>query len=106
MPSRDPEWEALYDRLLEVLAEFGENHAFAGKGDYWLIDDDYGHHYQKIEVANPEFWSNAIHQRVREMLASYPAWSVVVVFSEGAKGRRGFSIYKDHVEFEPISGSD
>jgi hypothetical protein len=102
MSSRDQDWEALYRRLLEVLAEFGKNDPSGSEGDYWLIDDDWGGLHHKIEVVSADFWSDAVHQRIRQTLAnSFPDWGVFVVFSEKAKGRRGFIVYADRVEFEP-----
>ena len=34
------EWEALYDELLQLLGRYGINDAF-GKGDFFLVDDNY-----------------------------------------------------------------
>jgi hypothetical protein len=102
MSSREQDWEALYGRLLEVLTEFGKNGPLGAEGDYWLIDDDWGGLHHKIEVVSADFWSDAVHQRIRQTLAnSFPDWGVFVVFSEKAKGRRGFIVYADRVEFEP-----
>jgi hypothetical protein len=36
------EWDVLYDRLIAVLAPFGKDDPF-GEGDYWIVDDNYGH---------------------------------------------------------------
>ena len=102
MLSKTEEWEALYERLLEILSEYGENFSFDEEFDYFVIDDEYGDRHHKIEVINPDFWSDNIQQRIREiLLTSFPAWGVFVVFDGRAGGRDGFIIYADHVEFCP-----
>jgi len=102
MLSKTEEWEELYERLLEILSEYGENLSFDEEFDYFVIDDEYGDRHHKIEVVNPDFWSDNIQQRIRGILAtSFPAWGVFVVFDGRAGGRDGFIIYADHVEFCP-----
>ena len=82
------DWRALYEQLLETLAEFGKNDPFGTEGDYWLIDDPWEGRTHKIEVVNPDFWSDAVHQRIRQTLAnSFPHWGLVVVFSDKASGK-------------------
>jgi len=106
MSSKEEEWEDLYERLLDVLSEFGEN-CFSGEQcDYLLVADEYGSRHHKIEVVNPDFWSDTIHQRIRALLqTAFPSWGVFVVFGERASGRRGFIIYADRVEFDPMPAS-
>jgi hypothetical protein len=102
MLSKTEEWEALYERLLETLREYGKNFSFDEEVDYFAIDDEYGDRHHKIEVVNPDFWSDNIQQRIREILVTaFPDWGVFVVFDGKAGGRDGFIIYTDHVEFGP-----
>src|SRR5262245_48185077 len=81
MASREDEWAALYDALVETLGEFGKNDAF-GEGDYWLVDDDWGGLLHKIVVSGPDFWSDQLQQRVRETLKGFPQWGLLVVFDD------------------------
>ena len=100
MAPREQEWKELYEQLVTALVSFGKNDAF-GNGDCWLVDDDWGKAQHKIEITNPEFWSDAVHRRIRQVLASsFPGWGVLVVFGGKAKGSRGFIVYADRVEFE------
>lgn len=102
MLSKTKEWEALYERLLETLSEYGKNFSFDEEFDYFIIDDEYADRHHKIEIGDPDFWSDNIHRRIREILvASFPAWGVFVVFGEKARARSGFIIYADRVEFGP-----
>jgi hypothetical protein len=88
--------------LLDSLGEFGRNFSFDVEYDYFVIDDEYDSRHHKIEVLNPAFWTEDVQERIREVLtASFPAWGVFVIFSEGAYGRRGFILYADRIEFDP-----
>ena len=50
------EWKILYDAVREVCARYGKEDPF-GKGDFWVIDDDWGGVTQKIAVYSPRFLS-------------------------------------------------
>jgi len=43
------EWEALYEKVKVVLAHWGVEDIF-GKGDYLIVDDNYGGRRQNIEI--------------------------------------------------------
>ena len=46
---RAAEWQVLHDRITKLLDQFGKKDPF-GRGDYWLVDDDWGDYRQKLEV--------------------------------------------------------
>ena len=48
---QEREWQILHDRITETLDAFGRKDAF-GKGDYWLVDENWGWRTQAIEVQN------------------------------------------------------
>jgi hypothetical protein len=105
MPSREEEWEALYSELLTLLAQFGRNDPF-GDGDYWLVDDDWGGHRQKVCVSSPTFWSHDVQVAIQELLKrSFTHWGMVVVF-EKASGldRPGLAVYAKRIVHERRAG--
>jgi hypothetical protein len=84
MMSRAKQWEALYSRLLQALAEIGEN-VSSGGGDYWLVDDNWGDCHQKLCVTDHDFWSDSVRQQVQTVLNDgFPDWGVYVVFEDGS----------------------
>ncbi len=65
----DPDWKRLYDALVLTCKRFGDENAF-GRADFWVVDDDYGDHNQKVCVSSLNFLTpevaQAIQQCVRE----------------------------------------
>jgi hypothetical protein len=91
MSSREERWEALYEALCNALEKFGTN-GTSDDADFWIIDDDWGGHHQKIEIINRAFWSDRIEEAIRAVLADgFQDWGVYVVF-EGLV-RRGLIVY-------------
>src|SRR5215467_5919029 len=83
-PSREERWQCLYERLHEALSSLGKNDAF-GRGDYWLVDDDWGGQHQKLCITNPRFWSASVRTKIGQVLAdSFADWGVYVVFEDGS----------------------
>jgi hypothetical protein len=78
--NRDEEWQKLLEELTAELGCVGKNDAF-GDGDYWIVDDDWGGHHQKICITRPSFFSKDFTSRVQELLKRrFPNWGVFVVF--------------------------
>ena len=65
----DPRWKRLYDALVVTCKRFGDENAF-GRADFWVVDDDYGDHNQKLCVTSLTFLTPevalAIQQCIRE----------------------------------------
>ena len=70
-------WEILYDRIKAVLRRFGNENAF-GKGDYWILDDNWGNRQHKIEVQNLILLKSGVVKSLRALLAHYPDWDIVI----------------------------
>ncbi len=70
-------WQILYDRIIAVLQQFGTNNAF-GKGDYWVLDDNWGPQQQKVEIQNLDLLKPNIVRSLQAVLAEYPGWDIVV----------------------------
>jgi hypothetical protein len=48
---QESQWAQLYDALRQALDRFGKDDAF-GKGDYWLMDENWGIYQQKLDIQN------------------------------------------------------
>ena len=94
------EWQILHDRITEVLGKFGTKDAF-GKGDYWLIDEDWGDYRQKLEVQNLNFLQPQIIKSLQALLAGYPDWEIMfrvdVIGKEKEWPPMGLIIHDDEV---------
>lgn len=75
----DPGWKRLYDALVITCKWFGDENAF-GRADFWVVDDDWGDHNQKICVTSLSFLTPkvvlAIQQCIRD--AGFPGAQVMV----------------------------
>ena len=74
---QEREWELIYSEIGRTLERFGKEDAF-GKGDYLLVDDNWGNHQQKIEVQNLSLIKPQIVKLLQKILAPYPDWEIVV----------------------------
>jgi hypothetical protein len=97
---QEKEWSLLYDRITETLDRFGQKNAF-GKGDYWLVDDNWGWHRHQIEVQNLNLLKPYVIKSLRALLAEYPNWDITV--RVGVPGKEnswpgmGVIIYHDKI---------
>lgn len=76
--TRRREWEALHADLLVALEPLGRNDPF-GKGDFWLVDDDWGGCQHKICVTSLPFLTQEVAEVIRHTLEKYSLpWEVVI----------------------------
>lgn len=76
-PVQESQWGNLYDALSYVLAPHGEDDGF-GKGDYWLMDENWGIYQQKLDIQNLNLIRPEVVKQLQETLATYPGWEIVV----------------------------
>lgn len=74
---QDRDWQVLHDLVNTILDRHGVKDAF-GKGDYWLVDDNWGCNVQQIEFQNLDLFSLAIIRELQQALAAYPKWSITI----------------------------
>ncbi len=74
---QEKEWELIYVEISRTLERFGKEDAF-GKGDYLLVDDNWGNHQQKIEVQNLSLIRPQIVTLLQNILTPFPDWEIVV----------------------------
>jgi len=71
------EWEALYGLVVDTMAKYGVENAF-GDGDYLIVDDNYGHRRQIVEVHNVKMLRPDIVTALRKLLDGYNGWEIVM----------------------------
>lgn len=74
---QDLEWESLYKLVVKTLAPWGVDNPF-GKGDYLIVDDNYGWRRQKIEVHALKMLKAEIVLELQALLKEYPNWAIVM----------------------------
>ena len=71
------EWEALYEKIKVVLARWGTDDAF-GKGDYLIVDDNYGGRRQNIEIHTLKMLNPKIATELQGLLVGETDWEIVM----------------------------
>lgn len=74
---QERDWQVLHDRVTSILNCYGIKDAFR-KGDYWLLDDNWGWEVQQLEFQNLDLFGPDIIELLQEVLAGYPKWSITV----------------------------
>jgi hypothetical protein len=75
--AQESAWAILHDRITKTLQHFGEKNPF-GKGDYWLLDENWGRYRQELEVQNLKMLQPHIIKLLQALLADYPKWEITV----------------------------
>lgn len=94
------DWPILHDRVTEVLDRFGRKDPF-GKGDYWLVDDNWGRWQQQVEIQNLNLLRPEVIASLQKVLIGYPDWRITVsVAIPGTKDTMpgmGVIVYDDEI---------
>jgi hypothetical protein len=94
------EWKALHDRITATLDQFGQKDAF-GKGDYWLLDENWGWRRQQLEFQNLSLFQPKIINLLRALLADFPDWDITIRVdvpgTEDAWPGMGLIVYHDEI---------
>jgi hypothetical protein len=97
---QERDWQILHDRITATLDRFGQKNAF-GKGDYWLVDDNWGRFQQQLEFQNLNLLQPHIIKALQELLAGYPDWEITVRIDVPGKEKiwpgMGIIIYNDEI---------
>lgn len=70
-------WQSLHDKATEALDAFGKKDCF-GKADYWIVDDDWGLDFIRVEVQNLQLMRPVVIDRLKQILADFPGWHIAV----------------------------
>jgi hypothetical protein len=97
---QERDWRTLHDAITETLDRFGRKDP-VGKGDYWLVDDNWGRLSQQLEFQNLELFKPHIVRALQDLLAPYPDWyiaiGVAVPGKEDIWPGMGLIVYSDEV---------
>ena len=71
------EWSELYHSIQKVLRRNGTEH-FAGRGDYWLVEDNWGpeSYSQRVLVFSFKMIRPDIVRSLQRLLTRYPNWEI------------------------------
>jgi hypothetical protein len=98
--AQERDWQTLHDAITATLDRFGRKDAF-GRGDYWLVDDDWGRRSQQLEFQNLELFKPQIVKALQDLLAPYPDWYITIAVAVPGKEEiwpgMGLIIYPDEV---------
>ena len=97
---QEAEWRVLHDGITETLNRFGTKNAVR-KGDYWLLDDNWGTWRQEVEVQNLSLLKPPIIKLLQGLLAGYPDWEIMfrvdVLGKENVWPPMGLIIHDDEI---------
>jgi len=71
------DWPILHDMVKATLDRFGKIDPF-GRGDYWLVDDDWGWFRQQVEFHTLKMLRPEIIFELQNVLANYSDWEITV----------------------------
>src|SRR5262245_40895377 len=74
---RKAEWQILHDRITDALDRFGKKNPVR-KGDYWLLDDDWGTWRQELEIQNLDLFRPHVVKLLQALVVSFPDWEITM----------------------------
>ena len=74
---QEREWRKIYGRLASLMTQFGNEDGF-GKGDYWIVDDNWGCRQHKLYINNLHLLAPPVIEAVQSVLHGFPHWEIVV----------------------------
>ena len=77
LTEQESDWGALYERISEVLRQFGAEDHF-GNADYLLVGDNYGWRRHTIEIHKLHMLRPAIVKALQPLLRELSAWEIVI----------------------------
>ncbi len=75
--TQETEWSCLYDLIMETLDRYGRKDPF-GKGDYWLLDENWSWHCHQLEFQNLNLFRPEIVKALQGLLADFPDWEIAI----------------------------
>jgi hypothetical protein len=95
------EWAYLYDRIREVLRQFGEEDDYPERKDYWFVNENWGLWQHKIETSNLEMVRPVVVKSLQKLLQGYPNWDIAIAVAspekENAWPAMGLTIRDDEI---------
>lgn len=82
---QDEAWDRLYERVRQVLQQFGSE-GIARTADCWVDDDDIGTQQQKIYVRNLRMLKPDVVLSLQQLLGEFPGWEIMAAVSVPVQG--------------------
>jgi hypothetical protein len=83
-----------------VVDRYGIKDPF-GKGDYWLLDENWGLSCQQLEFQNLDLFQPIVLQALQNLLHSFPGWYITIRVDVVSKTDQwpgmGVVIYRDRI---------
>ena|SRR5215218_6448817 len=70
-------WQSLHDKATKVLDAFG-NKDYRGRADYWIVDDDWGLDFIRVEAQNLQMFRPVVVARLKQVLVDFPNWHIAL----------------------------
>src|SRR5262245_28352107 len=70
-------WERLHRNVWYCLKKF-ETEDFIGRGDYWILDDNYGFKSINVAVHRLAFLRPHVVEQLHKLLDGYPGWEIKI----------------------------
>jgi hypothetical protein len=70
-------WQSLHGKAAEVLDAFGKQY-YRGRADHWIVDDDWGLDFIRVEVQNLQLMRTVVVDRLKQILVDFPGWHIAV----------------------------
>jgi hypothetical protein len=70
-------WQSLHDRATDALNAFGKKD-YRGRADYWIVDDDWGLDFIRVEVQNLQLMRPVVIESLKRILVDFPGWHIAV----------------------------
>lgn len=109
------EWQLLHDAIIGVVDQYGVKDPFR-KGDYWLLDENWGLSCQQLEFQNLDLFQPVVLDALQSLLHRLPDWYITirvdVVGKEDEWPGMGLIIHRDRIvdelrrEFLPLRFRD
>jgi hypothetical protein len=104
-------WRSLHDKATEVLDAFGKKDCL-GHADYWMVDDDWGLDFIRVEVQNLQLLRLVVVGKLKQILGDFPGWHIAVRVDVPGKEKTwplmGILIFRgrviDHLKREYLPG--
>ena len=97
---QERDWQTLHDAITATLDRFGRKDD-CGRGDYWLVDDNWGRWSHQLEFQNLAMFKPHIIKALQDLLAPYPDWyieiGVAVPGKEDVWPGMGLMVYSDEI---------
>jgi hypothetical protein len=96
----DPRWQTVQDAITGLLQKLGTEYS-AGRGDWYIVDEDTGRLMNEIELLNLDLLRPSLVRSLQDLLLHFPDWTITVAVrgqsADGSRPGMGLFIYSDSI---------